>query len=103
MLSRTVHAWNIDITWKHYKNKLMVKWWKCEWKDWNSENLFHSEIAEVVLAHCNIVNKDYRQNLIILYTFIPNKSFGQLLGISRKTHFAWNILKHGSLIKILNR
>ena len=33
MLSRTVHAWNIDITWKHYKNKLMVKWWKWEWKD----------------------------------------------------------------------
>ena len=53
--------------------------------------MFHSEIAEVVLAHCNIVNKDYQQDLIILYTFIPNKSLGQLLGFSRKMYIFKNL------------
>ena len=50
-------------------------------KDGNAENVFHSEIDEVGLAHCNIVNNDYEQDLIILYTFLPNKSLGQLLDI----------------------
>ena len=42
------------------------------------------EITEVVLIHCNIVNKDYLQYSRVLYTFVPNKSFGQLLDISLK-------------------
>ena len=42
------------------------------------------EIAEVVLVHCNIVNNDYQQDSRVFYTFIPNKSFGQLLDISPK-------------------
>ena len=58
---------------------------------------FVSEIAEVVLAHCNIVNKDYQQDLIILYTFIPNKSLGQLLGFSRKMYFFKKPLIHNFL------
>ena len=41
----------------------------------------HSEITEVVLLHCNIVN-DYQHDSRVLYTFVPNKSFGQLLDIS---------------------
>ena len=50
-------------------------------KDKNGENVPHLEITEVVLIHCNIVNNDYQQDLRILFTFIPNKSSGQLLGI----------------------
>ena len=42
----------------------------------------HLEITELVLVHCNIVNDDYQQDSGVLCTFIPNKSFGQLLGIS---------------------
>ena len=42
------------------------------------------EIIEVVLVHCNIVNNDYQQDLRVLYAFVPNKLFGQLLDISRK-------------------
>ena len=42
----------------------------------------NSQITEVVLVHCHIVNNDYQQNLRVLYTFIPNKWFGQLLDIS---------------------
>ena len=44
----------------------------------------HLEITEVVLIHCNIVNNDYQQDSRVLYTFVPNKSFGQLLDISPK-------------------
>ena len=44
----------------------------------------HSEITEVVLLHCNIVNNDYQQDSRVLYKFVPNKSVGQLLDISPK-------------------
>ena len=53
-------------------------------KDENGENVSHLEITEVVLIHCNIVNNDYQQDSRVLYTFVPNKSFGQLLDISPK-------------------
>ena len=53
-------------------------------KDKNGENVPHLEITEVVLIHCNIVNNDYQQDSRVCYTFVPNKSFGQLLDISSK-------------------
>ena len=57
-------------------------------KDENGENVPHLEITEVVLVHCNIVNNSYPQNSRVLYTFISNKLFGQLLDISPK-YFAF--------------
>ena len=51
-------------------------------KDKNGENIPYLEITEVVLIHCNVVNNSYQQNSRVLYTFVPNKSFGQLLDIS---------------------
>ena len=50
----------------------------------NGENVSYLEITELVLIHCNVVNNSYLQNSRILYTFVPNKSFGQLLDISPK-------------------
>ena len=55
-------------------------------KDKNGENLPHIEITEVVLVHCNIVNNDYQQDSRVLYTFAPDKPFGNLLEISPTTH-----------------
>ena len=55
-------------------------------KDKNGENVPHLEITEVVLVHCNIVNNDYQQDSRVLYTFVPNKSFGSLLDISPSNH-----------------
>ena len=55
-------------------------------KDENSENVPYLEITEVALIHCNVVNNSYQQNSRVLYTFVPNKSFGQLLDISPE-HF----------------
>ena len=53
-------------------------------KDKNGENVPHLETNEVVLIHCNIFNNDYQQESWVLYTFVPNKSFAQLLDISCK-------------------
>ena len=52
-------------------------------KDKNGEKLTHLEIVELVLVHCNLVNNDYQQDSRILYTFVPNKTFGSLLEISK--------------------
>ena len=56
-------------------------------KDKNGENVSHLETTDVVLIHCNIVNNNYQQNSRILYTFVPNKSFDQLLDISPKNFY----------------
>ena len=55
-------------------------------KNKNGENVPHLEITEVVLVHCNMVNNDYQQDSRVLYTFVPNKSFGSLLDISPSNH-----------------
>ena len=55
-------------------------------KDKNGENMPHLEITEVVLVHCSIVNNDYQQDSIVVYTFVPNKPFGSLLEISPTNH-----------------
>ena len=59
-------------------NKTKIK------NDENRENVPYLEIIEVVLVHCNIISNNYQQNSRVLYTFVPNKSFGQLLDISAK-------------------
>ena len=50
-------------------------------KDKNGENVPHLKITEVILVHCSVVNNDYQQDSRVLYAFVSNKSFGQLLNI----------------------
>ena len=50
----------------------------------NGENVPYSEITKVLVIHCNVVNNSYQKNSIVLYTFVPNESFGQLLDLSPK-------------------
>ena len=54
----------------------------------NGENVPHIEITEVVFVYCNIAGNDYQQSLRVLYTFVPNKSFGILLKISPKNNIS---------------
>ena len=56
-------------------------------KDDNGENVPHLEITKVILVHCNIFINDYQQDSRVLYTFVPNRSFGQLLDMSQKIYF----------------
>ena len=53
-------------------------------KENNGENVPRLESIEVALVHHNIANNDYQQDSRVLYTFVPNKSSGQLLNISPK-------------------
>ena len=40
------------------------------------------ETVEVVLVYCNLVNNNYQQASKVLFTFVPNKQFGQLITIA---------------------
>ena len=78
-------------------------------KDENRENVSHLEITELVLKHCNIVNNDYLQDSRVVHTFVPNKSFGQLLDISPKNFIfsktfnsEFSCIEIWLLIKVLN-
>ena len=51
-------------------------------KDKNGENVPKLESAEVVLVHCNLVENGYQHASEVLFSFVPNKKFGQLLNIS---------------------
>ena len=48
----------------------------------NSENVPKLESVEVVLVHFNLVNNNCQQASKILFTFVPNKQFGQLIDIA---------------------
>ena len=48
-------------------------------KDW--EDVIKLESVEVVLMHCNLV-KNYYQQASKVFTFVPNKQFGQLINIA---------------------
>ena len=53
-------------------------------EDKSGKNVPHLEITGVVLRHNNIVNNDYQKYSRVLYTFVCNKSFIQLLNIYSK-------------------
>ena len=42
------------------------------------------ESVEVVLVHCNLVKNDYQHTSKVLFSFVPNKQFGQLINISQQ-------------------
>ena len=48
-------------------------------KDKNSENVPKLESIEVVLVHCNLVKNVYQHTTKVLFRFVPNKQFGQLI------------------------
>ena len=50
--------------------------------DKNSENVPRLENVGVVLVHCDLVNNSYQQHSRVLFTFVPNRQYGQLISIS---------------------
>ena len=51
-------------------------------KNKDGEDVPKLEYVEVVLMHCNLVNNSYQQSSKVLFTFVPNKQFVQLITIS---------------------
>ena len=50
--------------------------------DENSQNVPKLESVEVVLVHYNLVKNGYQHTSEVLFSFVPNKQFGQLINIS---------------------
>ena len=53
--------------------------------DKNSELVPKLESVDLVLVQCNVVNNSYQQASKVLFTFVPNKKYGQLITISPET------------------
>ena len=53
--------------------------------DKNSELVPKLESVDLVLVHCNVVNNSYQQASKVLFTFVPNKKYGQLITVSPET------------------
>ena len=51
-------------------------------QDKDGEDVPKLESVEVVLVHCNLVKNDYQHTSKVLFSFVPNKQFGQLINIS---------------------
>ena len=62
-------------------------------KDKNGENVRKLESVEVVLDHCDLVKNDYQHTSKVLFTFVPNKKFSQLINISLHYLTMMNIVK----------
>ena len=61
--------------------KLLGKARKDNNKDKFGEDVPKPESVEVVLVHCNLVNNSYQKASTVLFTFVPNKQFDQLITI----------------------
>ena len=53
--------------------------------DKNSELVPKLESADLVLVHCNVANNNYQQVSKVLFTFVSNKKYGQLITVSPET------------------
>ena len=51
-------------------------------KDKDGENEPKLESVKVVLLHCNLVKNDYQHTLKVLFTFVLNRQFGELINVS---------------------
>ena len=50
-------------------------------KNENSNNVPQLDQVEYVLLHCNLARNQYLQNSKLLYEFVPDKLFGQLISV----------------------
>ena len=62
--------------------KLLGSTKKDDGKDKDREDVPKLESGEIVLVHCNLVNNSYQPASKVLFTFVSNKQFGQLITIS---------------------
>ena len=82
-------------------------------QDKDGEDVPKLESVEVVLVHRNLVSNNYQQASKVLFTFVPNKQFGQLMTIvphsltilnTKNTEFSsievWLLIKIASNLKL---
>ena len=71
--------------------------------DKNSENVPKLESVEVVLVHCNLVKNDYQHTSKVLFSFVTNKQFGQLINISPHSLMMMNTINTDSFLGLVYR
>ena len=77
--------------------------------DKNNDLVPKLESVDLVLVHCNLVNNSYQQAFKVLFTFVPNKKYGQLITVSPETlnnvknGQYCHLFKFGLWIKIIDR
>ena len=54
-------------------------------EDKNGDIVSKLESLEIVLVHCNSAKNDYQHSSKVLFSFVPNKQFGQLINISQQS------------------
>ena len=54
----------------------------------NGEIVPKLESAETVLVHCNLVKNDYQHTSKVLFSFVPNKQFGQLINTVNNNEYS---------------
>ena len=70
-------------------------------KDINGKNVPKLESTDVVLTHRNLVKNDYQHTLKVLFTFVPNKEFVQLINISLHSLTMMNtVITEFSFVKV---
>ena len=50
-------------------------------QDKDGEDVPKLESVEVVSVHCNLLNSNYQKAPKVLFTFVSNKQFGQLINV----------------------
>ena len=53
------------------------------------------EFVEVILVHCNLDKNDYQHTSKVLFSFVPNKEFGQVINISSHSLTMMNRINTG--------
>ena len=68
--------------------------------DENIELVPKLESVDLVLVHCNLVNNSYQQASKVLFTFVSNKKYGQLITVSPETLIMLKTYTEFSFIEI---
>ena len=78
-------------------------------QDKDGEDVPKLESVEVFLVHFNLVINNYQQASKVLFTFVPNKQFAQLIDIAphsltmlSTTNTEFSFIEVGLLIKIVS-
>ena len=65
-----------------FRNNEIIKHNKHVDQDKDGEDVSKLESFEIALVYCNLVKNNYKQASTVLFTFVPNKQFDQLINIS---------------------
>ena len=67
-------------------------------KDVDSDKIYENvpklQSVEIVLVHCKLVKNDYEHTSKVVFSFVSNKQFGQLINILPQSLTMMNTLKN---------